>query len=156
MEEVTTQTAVPLSMVDTNVFVYFLYEASPQYAAAQPLLNQARQPNARLCMTPQVMTELYSTITNPRRVSPAYEPEAALQEVEKFLALPGLFLLSIPAGVVVRWIALARQYGISRSDIFDAQLAATMLEHGIRRIYTFNVQDFERFEELEVIVPPAP
>ena len=58
MEEVTTQTAVPLSMVDTNVFVYFLYEASPPYAAAQALLNQARQPDARLCMTPQVMTEL--------------------------------------------------------------------------------------------------
>jgi predicted nucleic acid-binding protein len=156
MEEVTTQTAVPLSMVDTNVFVYFLYDASTQYAAAQALLNQARRPDARLCMTPQVMTEFYSTITNPRRVSPAYAPEAALQEVEKFLALPGLFLLSIPARVVVRWIALARQYGISRSDIFDAQLAATMLEHGIRRIYTFNVQDFEGFEELEVIVPPAP
>jgi predicted nucleic acid-binding protein len=152
MEEVTTQTVVPLSMVDTNVFVYFLYDTSPQYAAAQALLNQARQPDARLCMTPQVLTEFYSTITNPRRVSPAYEP----QEVEKFLALPGLFLLSIPASVVVRWIALARQYGVSRSDIFDAQLAATMLEYGIRRIYTFNVQDFEHFDELEVIVPLAP
>jgi hypothetical protein len=66
MEEVTTQTAVPLSKVDANVFVCFLYDASPQYAA----------------------------------------------------------------------------------DIFDAQLAATMLEHGIQRIYTFNVQDFEAFEEL--------
>ena len=39
MEEVTTQTAVPLSMVDTNVFVYFLYDVSPQYAAAQALLT---------------------------------------------------------------------------------------------------------------------
>ena len=47
MEEVTTQTVVPLSMVDTNVFVYFLYDASPQYAAAQALLNQTRQPDAR-------------------------------------------------------------------------------------------------------------
>jgi toxin-antitoxin system PIN domain toxin len=156
MEEATTQTAAPLSMVDTNVFVYFLYDASPQHAGAQALLNQARQPDAKLCMTPQVMTEFYSTITNPRRVSPAYAPETALQEVEKFLALPGLFLLSIPASVVVRWVALARQYGISQSDIFDAQLAATMLEDGIRRIYTFNVQDFERFDELEVVVPAAP
>ena len=156
MEVATTQTVIPLSMVDTNVFVYFLYDASPQYPAAQALLNQARQPDARLCITPQVMTELYSTITNPRRVSPAFEPEAALQEVEKFLALPWLFLLSIPASVVVRWIALARQYSISRSDIFDAQLAATMLGHGVQRIYTFNRQDFERFDELEVIVPPTP
>ena len=63
MEEVTTQIAAPLSLVDTNVFVYFLYDASPQYAAAQALLNQARQPNARLCMSPQVVTESYSTIT---------------------------------------------------------------------------------------------
>jgi predicted nucleic acid-binding protein len=105
---------------------------------------------------PQVVTEFYSTLTNPRRVSPAYEPEAALQEGEKSLALPGLFLLSRPASVVVRWVALARQYGISQSAIFDAQLAATRLEYGIRRIYTLNVQDVEGCEELEVIVPPAP
>jgi predicted nucleic acid-binding protein len=85
MEEVTTQTVVPLSMVDTNVFVYFLYDASPQYAAVQALLNQARQPDARLCMTPQVMTELYSTITTPRRVSPAYEPETALHNQRRLL-----------------------------------------------------------------------
>lgn len=156
MEMATTQIAVPLSMVDTNVFVYFLYDASPQYAAAQALLNQARQPETRFCLTSQVMTELFSTITNPRRVSPAFEPEAALQEVEKFLALPGLLLLSIPASVVVRWIALARQHGISRADIFDVQLAATMLEHSVRRIYTFDVQDFERFDEIEVLVPPEP
>jgi predicted nucleic acid-binding protein len=55
MEVVTTQIVVPLSMVDTHVFVSFLYDASPQYAAAQALLNQARQSDARLCMTPQVM-----------------------------------------------------------------------------------------------------
>ena len=55
MEEVTTQTAVSLSMVDTNVFVYFLYDASPQYAAAQALLNQARQPK-----------ESYSTASKAR------------------------------------------------------------------------------------------
>ena len=62
MEVATTQTVIPLSMVDTNVFVYFLYDASPQYPAAQALLNQARQPDARLCITPQVMTELQPII----------------------------------------------------------------------------------------------
>jgi predicted nucleic acid-binding protein len=102
MEVVTTQIVVPLSMVDTHVFVYVLYAASPHYAAAQALLHQARQSDARLCMTPQVLTEFSSTLTHPRRVSPAFAPEEALQEVEKFLALPGLLLRSIPASVVVR------------------------------------------------------
>jgi predicted nucleic acid-binding protein len=112
--------------------------------AADPSLNRALTIAARHALPVNLMC------TGRGRL------DLALQEVEKFLALPGLFLLSIPASVVVRWVALARQYGVSQSDIFHAQLAATMLEYGIRRIYTFNVQDVEGFEELEGIVPPPP
>lgn len=156
METTETPTPTPLSMIDTNVLVYFLYDASPFDTAAQALINQARRPEARFCLTSQVLTECFSTITNPRRVSPAFAPEAALQEIEKFLALPGMLLLSIPSTVVVRWIALARQYGISRADIFDTQLAATRLEYGVKRIYTFNVEDFRIYSEIEAVVPPTP
>jgi predicted nucleic acid-binding protein len=40
--------------------------------------------------------------------------------------------------------------------VFDLQLVATMLGHGVRRIYTFNAKDFDPFQELDVIVPTLP
>jgi predicted nucleic acid-binding protein len=37
--------------------------------------------------------------------------------------------------------------------VFDLQLAATTIENGVRRIYTYNRADFETVEELDVLTP---
>jgi predicted nucleic acid-binding protein len=58
----------------------------------------------------------------------------------------------LPA-VVIRWAELAEKHGVTGADVFNLQLVATMLENGVRRIYTFHRDDFERFGELEVVTP---
>ena len=149
----------PLSqhaMIDTNVFVYALYPASPHYRAAFDLRELAQSPEADCYATVQILAEFYSTVTNPRRIAPSLRIERALQEVENIQGLAGLVVLPTSVEAVSRWRALARQYQISRSDIFDTQIVATMLENEIRRIYTFNVNDFRRYPDIEVLVPPAP
>jgi predicted nucleic acid-binding protein len=52
-----------------------------------------------------------------------------------------------------RWAALAEKHEVTGADVFDLQLVATMLENGVKRIYTYNRDDFEPFGELEVISP---
>jgi len=42
---------------------------------------------------------------------------------------------------------------VTGGDVFDLQLAATMLANGVQRIYTFNVADFEGFTELVILTP---
>jgi len=37
--------------------------------------------------------------------------------------------------------------------VFDLQLAATMIENGVRRIYTYDRADFEILAELDVLTP---
>ena len=95
-------------------------------------------------------------MTNPRRIQPPLPIDRALQEVENIQALAGLIVLPLPVEVVTRWVQLARQHQISRSDIFDTQIVATMLENEIRRIYTFNADDFTIYPDIEVIIPPEP
>ncbi len=149
----------PLSqhaMIDTNVFVYALYPAYPQYQAALRLREQAQDPEEDFYVTSQILAEFYSTVTNPRRIDPPLSIARALQEVENIQALAGLIILPLPIEVVSRWIQLARQHQVSRSDIFDTQLVATMLENDVRRIYTFNVDDFAVYPDIEVLAPPAP
>ena len=36
---------------------------------------------------------------------------------------------------------------------YDLQLLATMLGNNVRRIYTFNTDDFDWFERIEVLTP---
>jgi len=67
--------------------------------------------------------------------------------------MPGMTLLPTPADLVARWTNLARQHAVTRGAIFDLQLVAAMLGNEVRRIYTFDTEDFERFSELEVLTP---
>jgi predicted nucleic acid-binding protein len=44
------------------------------------------------------------------------------------------------------------QHGVGGSKVHDAKLVATMNVHGIRRILTFNTEDFTRYD-IEAIHP---
>ena len=43
-------------------------------------------------------------------------------------------------------LALCREVSVGGRQIHDANIVATMLAHGERRLLTFNVSDFRRFE----------
>jgi predicted nucleic acid-binding protein len=127
-----------LAMLDTNVLIYAYYEDAPQYPAAFPLLDRAQEAGASLCLSPQVLAELYAVITNPCRVSARFTLDEALAEIGKLRALPGLTPLPVPLDVVGRWVALRREYPVTGRQVFYAQLVATMLGNGVSRLYTFN------------------
>lgn len=135
------------SFLDANILVYAATPAAPQYQASRALLES----DAKLCVSPQVFAEFYSVVTNPRRVTAPFTPEEARAFISVLLSQ--LDVLPIPGTVVARWAELAEKHGVTRADVFDLQLAATMLENGVRRIYTYNRGDFEPFSELDVVTP---
>ncbi|MBA3316093.1 MAG: PIN domain-containing protein [Planctomycetaceae bacterium] len=69
------------------------------------------------------------------------------------LIASGLTLLPLPTDVVARWIDLARRYPVKGAEVFDLQLAAAMLAHGVTTIYTFNTPDFQRVTEIKALTP---
>ena len=77
-----------LEMLDTNVLVYAYYEDSPQYPATSSLLERAQNAGAGLCVSPQVLPEFFSTVTNPRCVSDPCSPEDALTGMNNIPLLP--------------------------------------------------------------------
>lgn len=142
-----------VALVDTNVLVYSLYESAEQHDAASRLLDRAQEGQCALCVSPQVLAELYATITNPRRVSSPYEPAEALDVVERLVAMRGVAVVSMPADLVQRWVALLRHRPVKGRHVFDVQIIATMLANGVKRVYTYNRRDFEPFDEIEVLTP---
>jgi predicted nucleic acid-binding protein len=93
-------------------------------------------------------------VTNARRVPKPRSPCDALEAICDVLAF--LHVLPVPARAVEGWLDLLRRRPVTGGDVFDLQLAATMLANDVPRIYTFNGEDFEVFPELAVVTPQAP
>ena len=51
-----------------------------------------------------------------------------------------------------KWKRLIVHYGVLGTKVHDAKLVATMNLNGIRRILTFNTEDFVRYD-IEVVHP---
>lgn len=151
-----TTTVSDLSCIDTNVLVYAYFEGARHHAASRAFLERARLSDAGYCVTSQTLAEFYATVTNPRRVSDAKEPEVALKAIGELLALPGIHVLPTPTDVVETWVRLLRRRPVTAGDIFDLQLIAIMVGNGVHRIYTYNRDDFLPFDEIKVLEPPAP
>ena len=141
------------ALIDSNVIVYALYKPSEFHLRSRALLNRAQVEDATLCVMPQVLTETYAVITDPRRVSPPFTPADALDAIGRILGMPGLTLFPVPNDVVTRWMELVRSHPVKGNGVFDLQLVAMMLGNGVRKIHTFNRAHFERFPEIEVLTP---
>ncbi|HEY0796044.1 MAG TPA: type II toxin-antitoxin system VapC family toxin [Acidisarcina sp.] len=138
-------------LVDANVLVYAMDEDSPQFAASRAILDAARLGSTILYVTPQILCEFYSVVTNGRRVSKPRSPAEGLAALSNLLAF--LYVLPVPASTVDGLIALLHQRPVTGADVFDLQIVATMRANNISRIYTFNSGDFDFFLDLEVLTP---
>jgi len=145
--------SVEPGILHANVLSYAVNADAPQHAASRILLEAASDPSVRLYVTSQILCELYSVITNPRRVTVASSPTEALRMISAMLTLPGRRVLPIPARAVAGWMELLRRHPVIGGDIFDLQIVATMQANGVHRIYTFNADDFNVFPEIAAVTP---
>ena len=138
-------------VVDTNVLVYALDVDAPQHAPSRALLEASRRTSVTLYVTPQIICEFYSVVTNPRRVLKPCSSAAALAAISSLLGF--LRVLPVPAHTVGELIRLISRRPVTGGDVFDLQLLATMNVNGMRRIYTFNIDDFAAFSEITAAAP---
>jgi predicted nucleic acid-binding protein len=143
--------AVEPGIIDANVLVYAMDADAPQHAASRALLDAGRDSSATLYVTSQILCEFYSIVTNARRVPKPRSADDAIRASSGLLAF--LHVLPIPSRTVEGWMDLLRRRPVTGGDVFDLQIVATMQANGIRRIYTFNADDFEVFSELAVVIP---
>jgi hypothetical protein len=149
-------TAKESILFDTNVLVYATNEDSPFFEVAKELRQKALVGEIRACITPQILAEYYSVVTSPRRVTKPLSPKQAREEVEAYLQADAIRKLPIQSSASAQMVELADRYRVREQGIYDVQLVATMLDHGVKSIYTANEKDFERFKEIQVINPFTP
>jgi len=140
-------------ILDTNILVYTHNRSSPKQEKASSILRKILKKELEAVITPQILYEFYSVITNSKQVEHPLPPREAIdicidlleaQEIEKIM--PSLITTKTA-------FKLAKELGLKGSQIFDCVLAVTANENGVETIYTENTKDFERYDFLIVENP---
>ena len=91
------------------------------------------------------MREYLSVVTRPQTWPIAITREEALLDVSRLLS--GFEILEDGPRVTDSLITICREISVGGRQIHDANIVATMLAHGERRLLTFNTSDFRRYAD---------
>ena len=140
-------------LFDTNLLVYAHIVSSPYHAIARQLRDEAAAGRIEACLSPQILCEFFAVCTDGRIVQPALTPAQANREMFAYWTASGFRKILPKETTIRRMLRLTERYKVKQQDVFDAFLAATMLDNEVRIIYTHNTKDFEIYKELQVIDP---
>mgnify|MGYP001597635897 CR=1 FL=1 len=140
-----------ICLLDTNVLVYAADETSSFHQVAMILREKGLKGDAFLCVCPQVLNEFFAIITDPHRVGNPITQREALLEMEKYFTSRSILKIYPGPDIIERTLDLLKQHEVTKQEIFDLQLVATMLANNVTRLYTYNRKDFSKFNEIEVM-----
>lgn len=142
-------------LVDTNVLLHAANPHSPEHAVCRGFVEQASTRSLPWYTTWGIIYEFLRVSTHRRAFKKPRSIGDAWGWVDALLSSPGLTVLVETARhPEVARLVLREVPALSGNVLHDAHTAILMREHGIRRIYTRDM-DFHRFPFLEVIDPLA-
>ena len=134
-------------LIDSNILVYALNDASPKQAKAQAFLqNNIGQG----IIAHQNIFEAIRVLTHKKFPSPMSSDTAvtALSNI-----IDNFHVIAPEQGTHYIALAFVQKHSLTGDKIFDAYLAATALYAGIKIVATDNTKDLHLFEGIEVINP---
>lgn len=132
-----------LALVDTNILVYSDDKNSPSYPAIKNFLEE-NLPKGVLAIAQQNICEFYAITTDSRRTSHPQTPADRILKISAWLQ-SGLFkTIGSTENTPATIIKLLTIYPAKGQEIFDVYLAATMIDNGIRKIYTADPKIFSK------------
>lgn len=138
--------------VDVNVLLYASDASSPPHAEAIRFLEQRASDPDLFCIAWATLMAFLRISTHPRIFARPLSPGEALANVESLLSLPRVRVLSEVEGFLEVYREVTGHFPVRGNLVPDAHLAALLLQHGVRRLYTAD-RDFRKFEFLEVADP---
>ena len=136
--------------IDTNVFVNSRVRGTPQHEVAKAMLAHAIRSREPLRISRQVVREYLAVVTRPQAWADPVPLQDALDDASRLIH--SFEVLEDGPAVTERLIALCREVAVGGKQIHDANIVATMLAHGERRLLTFNAADFRRYgDRIELV-----
>ena len=136
--------------VDSNILVAARVVTAPAHVTACRCLDRVGSSGEPLHISRQIVREYLVTITRPQSWSAALTIDDALEDASRLVS--SFTVLEDGPNVMAALALLCREVPVAGKQIHDANIAATMLAHGERRLLTLNVKDFRRYgERLEMV-----
>ena len=129
--------------VDTNVLVYATRPSSGMQRQASKALQDLEDGGAELCISRQIIREYLATVTRPQAASVPLAPAVAVGDAKRFAEI--YTILEDGPAITDALLDVVARFATGGRQIHDANIVATMLAHGVRRLLTFNTADFARF-----------
>ncbi|MSV29056.1 MAG: PIN domain-containing protein [Bryobacterales bacterium] len=139
--------------VDTNVLVGAIQTFDPQLrtTARHAVKTLYRQGEQLLCF-PQNLVEFWNASTRPATANGlGFTPAQAARYVDRFQSL--LRLLPDTPEIFPAWRKLVLEHHVSGIKVHDARIVAAMTIHHVRKILSFDRDDFKRYTSISVVHP---
>lgn len=136
--------------VDTNLLVSARFVTAPHHDAARSSLDHAGTERETLYISHQVIREYLAVVTRPQSWSNPLPMSDALEDVKRLTS--SFAILEDSPGVMAMLTMLCDRFHVAGKQVHDANIVATMLAHGERRLLTINTDDFRRYgKHIELI-----
>jgi predicted nucleic acid-binding protein len=134
-------------LVDINVLVRLAVPADPRHLSARRAVETLAEEG--LCVASQNLMEFWNVATRPVENNGFGQTTPAADKILRRLEEAFPRLPDTPE-VYDIWRDLVVRFGVSGVKVHDARLVAFMLANGMKRILTFNANDFLRYKKLGI------
>jgi toxin-antitoxin system PIN domain toxin len=138
--------------VDTNILVYAHRRDSEWYEPARDCIRNLAEGRISWGIPWPCVHEFLSIVTHPRIYAPPSNLDAAIDQVDAWLASPVAALL---AETESHWDTLKEQLSLGQVKgpmVHDARVATICIGHGVNEFWTAD-RDFSRFPSLSARNP---
>jgi len=141
-----------MKAIDTNLLVYAQREELPDHDKAVKALHEMAEGPDPWAVAWPCLYEFVRVVTHPRVFDPPTPLEVAISAVESIVMSPSVIILGEKEKHLQWFRRVIGENRVTGNLVFDAHIAALMLEHGVDEIVTRDA-DFHRFAGIRVINP---
>ena len=135
---------------DTNVFLSAVDRGRRLHVQALHVLNALPNRGIALCVSGQIVREFLVVCTRPVDANGlGLSPREAVRNAEAIIQR--CTILDENRNVPVRLLDIVRTAPCAGKQLHDANVVATMQEHGLTRLVTGNPRDFRRFKGIDLV-----
>lgn len=139
---------------DTNIILRSVQPAHPHHQAAVNSVKYFLENGDHVCLIPQNLIEFWNVATRPVDKNglgwtPA-KTNAEISQLESiFTVLPDI------QAIYPEWRKLVLHHSVIGKQVHDARIVAAMNVYQITKLLTFNIKDFTRFQDIDLIEPAS-
>lgn len=140
--------------VDTNILVFAMQITAPWHAEAARALKDHHAAGTELWISRQVLREYLATLSRPQTFIAPLPMSVLISDVIQLAQ--GFAMAEDGPPVTAELLSLLGSIPCAGKQIHDANIVATMIAHGIPKLLTHNVADFNRFAGQITLLPLIP